>query len=146
MKHVNFTQVPRMEQKVSRSLMNIEEQGLEHILKPISLFGLLITNSKGAFEYKLVCSSGHEYFIVADAKWRKILSGYVWEEVKLIGLLDTSDMTIIPQRIFPKGPADDKKRVVSRITLKGRDLLLKFASNVNELVLTPVAICAVMLS
>ena len=145
MEQLNYIQTQKREQNDSNPMISFKPQGLDHILKPILLNGMLVPQPKGAFDYKLVCSSGLEYFIVADAKWRRVLSYYKWEEVKFIGFLNKSNMTIIPQKIFPKGPASDNETVVSGMGLKRRDLLEKLAVNANELVFTPLAICAVML-
>ena len=135
--------------KISHPLGKPAQRYVENILTPISLSGVVIPWSKELREgqnsdFKLVCSSGLEYFIVADSEWRDILSWYSWEEVKVIGLLNVSNMTIIPQKVFPKGPTGEKENVIDLAAWKSREFVKKLVKNVNDLVLIPAAVCAVM--
>ncbi len=99
----------------------------ENTLTPIKISGVIIPSVKTlaagqVSDYKVVCSSGLEYFIIANSEWRKILSCYRREEVKIVGLLNSSDMSIIPQKIFPKGPSWDRRDFVRELVKKGNDL------------------------
>lgn len=135
--------------KISHPLGKPARRYVENILTPISLSGVVIPWSKELREgqnsdFKLVCSSGLEYFIVADSEWRDVLSWYSWEEVKVIGLLNVSNMTIIPQKVFPKRPTGEKENVIDLAAWKSREFVKKLVKNVNDLVLIPAAVCAVM--
>ena len=71
----------------------------ENVLTPVSLSGVISpwTENLGVAhnsDYKLISYSGLEYFIVADSEWREILSTYCWEEVKVIGLLNISNVSV----------------------------------------------------
>jgi len=135
--------------KISHPLGKPGQRYVENILTPVSLSGVVIPWSKALnsgrnADFKLVCSSGLEYFIVADSEWRDVLSSYSWEEVKVIGLLNVSYMTIIPQKVFPKGPTGEKENVIDLAVWKSREFAKKLVKNVNNLVLIPAAVCAVM--
>lgn len=121
----------------------------ENVLTPVTLFGVIVpwNNSTGGertSDFKLACASGVEYFIVADEKWRRVLSHYCWADVKIKGLLNAANMTLVPQRVFPKGPTGERENVIDLAAWKRRDLVKKLARNVAELVLVPAAIFAVM--
>lgn len=114
--------------------------------KPVSLSGVLVPRRKlkngWTSDYKLACSSGLEYFIEADAEWREQLSYLSWEEVRVIGLLNVSDMTLIPRKVFRNGPKGERENVIQLAAWKGRDLMTKLVTRANELVFVPVALCA----
>lgn len=117
----------------------------ENRLTPVTLSGVIVPwdeseSSSGEFEYKLVCASGLEYFVIANPYWRDILSWYRWEEVGIVGLLNIANMTIIPQRVFPKGPKGEKDNVLDIALWKGKQLAKKMASNVNGLIVLPAAV------
>lgn len=121
----------------------------EGALTPVILTGVVLPwdkpmNDGRTSDFKLVCSSGSEYFIVADSHWRQELSHYRWEEVKIKGLLNAAHMTLVPQRVFPKGPSGERKEAIDLATWRGRDLVKKLTKNVTELVLVPAAVIAVM--
>jgi hypothetical protein len=114
----------------------------DNTLTPIKLSGVVIPwiktlGGSQTSDYKIVCSSGLEYFIVADPEWRGVLSCYSCEEVKIVGLLNSSNMTIIPQKIFPKGPTGEKDKVVGLVAWRGREFIKKLVENVNDLGLIP---------
>lgn len=120
----------------------------DNVLTSVTLTGVITPWNNGASttrlsEYKLVCMSGLEYFLVADDEWRGVLSWYSWEEVKIVGLLNTSNLTLIPQRVFPKGPKGEKESVIDLALWKSREAIVKIAKNLNELVLVPAAVLAV---
>jgi hypothetical protein len=122
---------------------------MEKVINSASLTGVVVPckdDSGGGrtFDYKLSCSGGFEYFIDAAPEWKRVLSFYSWEEVKVIGLLNVADRTIIPQKVFPKGPTGEKENVLPLFRWKEGDFVKKLVKNVNELVLVPAAICAVM--
>lgn len=136
--------------KISHPLEKPGQRYVENILTPVSLSGLVIPwsqplSSGRDSDFKLVCSSGLEYFIVAsESEWRDVLSWYSWEEVKVIGLLNVSNMTIIPQKVFPKGPTGKKENLIDLAAWKSRRLVKKLVKNVNGLVFIPATPCAAM--
>ncbi|HEY8270040.1 MAG TPA: hypothetical protein VIG33_04080 [Pseudobdellovibrionaceae bacterium] len=122
---------------------------MENILTPVNLSGIIVPWNKALgsgreSDFKLVCSNGHEYFMAADSEWRQTLPTYCWEEVKVIGLLNLSNMTLIPQKIFPKGPRGEMENLVALARGRGQVLARKLVKNINDLVIVPAAIWAVM--
>ncbi|HVK62227.1 MAG TPA: hypothetical protein VM432_11780 [Bdellovibrionales bacterium] len=121
----------------------------ENKLTPVTLAGVIAPwtekmASGQTSDYKLVCLSGMEYFIVADSEWREVLARYCWDEVKVIGLLNLSDMTLIPQKVYPRGPTGEKENVIDLAAWKSRDLIKKAFKNINDLIFIPAAVYAVM--
>jgi hypothetical protein len=121
----------------------------ENILTPVTLSGVLAPCNQGlvcerSSDYKLVSYSGHEYFLVADNEWRAVLSRYCWEEVKVIGLLNVAKMTLIPQKVYPKGPTGEKENVIDLAAWKSKEFIKKMARSVNDLVAIPSAVSAVI--
>lgn len=119
----------------------------ENNLTPVTVSGVIATwnkslNSSRTSDYKLMSYSGLQYFIVADNDWREVLSSYCWEDVKVIGLLNASNMTLIPQKVYPKGPTDED--VIDLASWKSKDLVKKMVKNVNDLVVIPTTVWAVM--
>jgi hypothetical protein len=122
---------------------------VKRILRPVSLTGVIVPWSKDLgdgriSEFKLACLSGIEYFIVADSQWREVFANLCWTEVKVIGLLNPSEKTLIPQKVIPKGPLDKDRNIVDLSEWKVRKLLKSIVDNVNELVFIPAAIVALM--
>lgn len=146
----NLRKVKGSEEGQSRSGSGISAPGYrENRLTPVTLSGVIAPwsekmTSGQTSDYKLVCLSGAEYFIVADSEWREVLARYCWDEVKVVGLLNLSTMTLIPQKVYPRGPTGEKENVVDLAAWKGRDLLKKAAKNMSDLVFIPAAIYAVL--
>ena len=120
----------------------------KNFLTPVTLSGVIVPWNKEVSttrnsEYKLVCKSGLEYFFVANDEWRRVLSCYRWEEVKVVGLLNTANLTLIPQIVFPKGTKGEKENVIDLALWKSRQAIKKIAKNMNELVFVPAAVLAV---
>ncbi len=110
---------------------------LENILTPVHVSGVVVpwiqNLSRGqSSDYKLISQSGLEYFMIADDEWREVLLTYCWDEVLVIGLLNASNMTLIPQKVCPKGPTD--KNVVELAPRKTKELVKKLVKKVNDLV------------
>lgn len=116
------------------------------LLTPVTLSGVVVPWEKrigptGASHYKLVCHNGLEYFFVTESEWQNVLSLYRWEEVKVVGLLNMSNKTIIPRKIFPKGPKGEKEeKVIDLAMWQGRNAIRKMSKNVSDLVLIPAAL------
>ena len=110
----------------------------ENILTPVNLTGVVVPwikmfSSGHDSEFKLVGSSGLEYFFVVDSEWRDVLSQYSWEDVRVVGLLNIYNMTLIPQKVFPKCPRGEIENVIDLAAWKGRDLVKKLVKNVYDL-------------
>jgi hypothetical protein len=121
----------------------------ENILTPVKLRGVVVPWIKALSggresEFKLVCASGLEYFFVTDPELKNVLSKYIWEEVKVIGLFNISNMTLIPQKVFPKGPRGEMENVIDLAAWKSRDLVKKLVKNVNDIVVVPGVVLAVI--
>lgn len=132
------------ETKYSHSVFERSQARGRTVLKPVTLLGVIAPWDKsfgGGLEsiYKLVSYGGGEYFIVADSKWREILSRYCWEEVKVVGLLNVSNMTLIPQKVYPKGPSGSKEDVVDLVERKSGALVRRLIKNLNDLIVVPAA-------
>lgn len=121
----------------------------ENVLMPVTLSGVIIPwNAElaggGESDYKLACSSGNEYLIVADSQWKSVLASYCWEDVKIIGLLNSANMTLIPQKVYPKGPTGEKEKVIDILSWKSRESIAKVVKKINDFVVVPAAVWAVM--
>lgn len=111
----------------------------ENRLTPVTLSGVVVPCELG---FKLACSKAIEYSLEADPEWEEILATYVWEEVKVKGLLNLNNMTVVLQRVFPKGPSGDRGNIIDFATRKTRELMQKV--NLNDCVLVPVAVLSVL--
>lgn len=124
----------------------------ENILTPVRLSGVVVPwikslSERRESEFKLVCSSGLEYFFVVDADWKKVLAEYCWQEVKVVGLLNINNMTLISQKVFPKGPLISRSEMENVIYLaawRTRGLIRKLVKNLDKQVVVPVAVLAWM--
>lgn len=120
----------------------------KNVLTPVTLTGVIVPRGKDVSfnrnsQHKLVCTSGIEYFLETNEEWRSVVSYYCWEEVEIVGLLNTANSTLIPQRVFRKGPKGEKENVVSLALGKSREAIKKIPEYVNELILVPAAVLAV---
>ena len=125
---------------------------IRNILTPVTLSGVVTPCNQElvdgrSCDYKLVTSSGLEYFIVADSEWRSVLSTFCWEVVNIIGLLNICNMTVIPQKVFPKGPTGEKEKLIEvaewdrgKFVRKAK----KIAKTVNDFVLVPGVLMAMI--
>ena len=133
------------EKNVTNSLSDAARKYRECNLNPITLSGVVVPWSSKFYDgtesnFKLVCLSGLEYFFATDEEWVKVLNWYSWEEVKVIGLLNTTNLTIIPQRVFPKGPTGEREKIIDLSEWKSRLGVTQVAKNLGDLIITPVAI------
>lgn len=151
MKSITTFKMKGIEEKQSHPVLERSKGYTENVLTPVTLSGVVAPWNKSlgggrTSDYKLVSYSGLEYFIVADSEWRDVLSRYCWEEVKVIGLLNVSNMTLIPQKVYPKGPTGDKENVIDLAAWKSKQFVKKLVKNLNDLVVAPTAVWAVMVS
>ena len=132
-------------------MKGIEKSYRENRLSPITISGVIVpwekTLSDGSHsEYKLACGNGTEYLIVENSEVRNILPLYCWKEVKIVGLLNKSNMTLIPQKVFPRGPDGESSNVIDFSLWKNQNLRRKVLNKINELVVIPAAVFAVLAS
>ncbi|MGZ3745058.1 MAG: hypothetical protein ACXWRE_08855 [Pseudobdellovibrionaceae bacterium] len=132
-----------------RPLAKASERGNENILTPVNLPGTVVPWSKALSngresDFKLMGPDGPEYFIVADAEWRGILSFYCWEEVQVIGFVNRTNRTLIPQKIFLKGQRGEVESILDLTLEKNRELRKKLIRNLNDLILIPAAVWAML--
>lgn len=117
-------------------------KGNENFLTPVSVVGVLVP-AKGTVyddcrpDFKLVKPNGVEYSILADSEWERVLEIFRWEEVRVRGLLNPINMTIVPQWVVPHGPTGEPQRVSDEPLLKDRDWVMKIKKTVADLVLAP---------
>lgn len=117
---------------------------------PVTLFGVIVPWRKflddgKISDYKLVCKSGVEYFILADSEWRHTLAQSCWEEVTVKGVLNVFNMTIIPQAISPHGPPGERENVIEFAAGK-KGTHAKKLKILSELILVPVAVLALAMA
>jgi hypothetical protein len=142
---LTFEDMKGRNENSSHPLAQSDKRYLENVLTPIKLSGVVepwyksLTGGRTS-EFKLVCSSGLEYFFIADPDWRDILSQYCWNEVKVVGLLNVSNMTLIPQKVFPKGPRGQIENVIDLETWKGQKHFKKIIDTITDQVVIPVAV------
>lgn len=132
-------------------LMTQEERYRENRLSPITVSGVIAPWEKklsdgSRSEYKLACGNGTEYLIFENSKVRDVLPLYCWKEVKIVGLLNKSRMELIPQNILPQGSDGESSNVVDFSLWKDKNLRRKVLNKINELVVIPVAVFAVLAS
>jgi hypothetical protein len=116
----------------------------ENQIIPIKLSGVLMPwerklDAGAGSDFKLVCSSGLEYYFVVDQVWSNVLRWYSWEDIKVIGLLNTSSHTLIPQKVYPKRPTGEREKAFDLAKWKSRVNINQFAENLNHLFLIPAA-------
>ncbi len=114
----------------------------ENVLAPMSLTGIVVPrirllNRNQDSSFKLACFSGAEYDIITDSEWQEVLQRYRWEEVKIVGLLNLADLTLIPQKVFPKGPRGETENTIDLVAWKARDLAEKVVKNIDSLTVVP---------
>ena len=146
---ITFKNMEGKEEEKSYPLTRSAKGFSESVLTPVNLTGVIVPWIKALSggresEFKLVCSSGLEFFFLTDSEWKDVLSNYSWEEVRVVGLLNRSNMTLIPQKVFPKGPREEMENVIDLASWKGRDLIKKLVKNVSDLVVVPGFVFAVM--
>jgi hypothetical protein len=127
-----------------KQITTLKKEIENKILTPVTLSGVIVPwittlNDGRNSDYKLVCRSGVEYFIVADGEWKTVLSSYSWDDVKIRGLLNFLNMTLIPQKVFPKGPTGEKESAIDLTNWGRRDFAKKIMKSIGGFVLFPVA-------
>jgi len=109
----------------------------ENALTPVTLSGVIAPWTESlsggqTSDYRLISNSGIHYFIIADSEWCEVLSTYCWEEVRVIGLLNVSNRTLIPQKVFSKGPTGEN--VIDMATWSSKEFVKKMLRSINDLV------------
>lgn len=132
-------------------MKGIEKRYRKNRLSPITISGVIVPWEKtlsdtSRSEYKLACGNGTEYLILENSEVRDVLPLYRWREVKIVGLLNKSDMTLIPQKVFPQGPDGESSNVIDFSLWKNQNFKRKVLNKINELVVIPAAVFAVLAS
>lgn len=145
---LTFKKLKKAEDERSQTLEKPSSGSSQNVLTSVTLTGVIVPWSKKVrgvhnTEYKLVCKNGHEYFLTADDQWRRVLSWYRWEDVRVVGLLNSSNMTVIPQWVFPKGPKSSKANVIDFALWNNRKAIKKWVKKINDSILLPVAAFAI---
>lgn len=144
----NYRELKRNE---SNSLTKLDRSCSMKVLTPVTLSGVIvpwsekITDSR-ELEYKLVCEAGQEYFFIANPYWKSVLSWHSWDEVKVKGLLNSANMTIVPQKIYPKGPTVENENVIDLAASRAKKVFKKIGRNINDLVIIPAGLLAMMMA
>jgi|GEM_PF-4356732 hypothetical protein len=123
----------------------------ENRLTPIEVTGLLVPSetvlSDGTrTEYKVTCGNGTEYFIQTSSRTRDLLTLYRWNEVQIIGLHNEANDIVIPQKVFPKGSDGESSSVIDFELWRNKNVARKVLNKINELVIVPAAVLAVLVS
>lgn len=124
---------------------------VENVLTPITISGVVVPwektiNDKTSIEYKLACANGTDYMILSRSEVENILPLYSWKNVKIVGLLNESKMILIPQKIFPKGSDGEPSNVIDLSRWKIPGLRKKLMNKLNDFVIIPAAVLAVLAS
>lgn len=150
-KVIQLKNFKELKNKKSNYLARHAQGYVENVLRPATLSGVIVPWTEDIkdgreSDYKLVCKDGREYFFVTDSYWESVLSWYSWDDVTVKGLLNTDKMTLIPQKIFPKGPTAENDNVIDLVVSKTRGVIKKIGKNLNELVIIPAGLLAVMMA
>ncbi|WP_413577768.1 hypothetical protein ACLVWU_04850 [Bdellovibrio sp. HCB290] len=129
----------------------LEKRYRENRLSPITISGVIVpwekTLSDGSrSEYKFDCGNCTEYLILENSEVRDVLPFYCWKEVKIVGLLNRTNMTLIPQKVIPQGPGGESTNVIDFSVWKNPKLKWQVLNKINDLVVIPAAVFAVLAS
>lgn len=121
----------------------------EKRLAPVKLTGVVIPcnplpNAPTQSNFKLVCPNGLECYFSTDKNWSTILNRYSWDEVKVIGLVNKSNLSLIPQKIYPKQPIGKRQKIIDLIRWKNQNIAHQFAKQLNHSLATPAALPAIV--
>ncbi len=91
-----------------------------------------VSETKKVFNFKLVSFSGLEYLLVSIGEWNEVLKLHCWEEVEVLGPLNIRDISLIPQKIFPKEPTGENVIHLNRLW-QSKDLAKKWVISCADL-------------
>lgn len=109
-------------------------------LSPISIVGIIEPCEQ---LYKLIDGEGIEHLIVSSSRVDNVLRLYCGKEVKIIGLQNKSDGTLIPQKVLPSDPSS---KVIDLSLWKNKKFKRSVLNKINEFVVIPLAVLAVLAS
>ena len=123
----------------------------ENRLTPIEISGVIvpvknILRNKTHIEYKLKCDHEKAHPIETTSQMRNLLNLYRWKEVRVVGLLNESSGAVIPQKILPKGSDGESSNIIDFNLWKNKKLTRKVINKINDLVIVPSAVLAVLVS
>jgi hypothetical protein len=124
---------------------------LEKKLTSIRLTGTIepfvsLLSEKNEMEYKFVTRDGCDYIIQASVSVKASLDQFVWQEVDAIGLLNSADGIFMLQKIIPKNSNHETENMIQLDVYKRKNVIKKIAKKVNDLVIIPLAVLAVLAS
>jgi hypothetical protein len=103
--------------------------------EPVTLRGVVIpATGGGEGSFRLACAGGAQYRIEASAGWKKTLVRHLWEEVRVVGLLNRSKKSILLQMLFPVGPSDSGLSMADFSVERIRRFVKEVFGNPGELV------------
>ena len=149
-KFITIDHFEDFENKRSDRLAKFAQGNVENVLRSVTLSGYIALRAeekKGVRTsgYKLVCADGQVYFFITDSYWESVLAWHKWENVIVKGLLNTNDMTLIPQKIFPNAPTADNENIIDFVAKKTRGVIKKLGKKINELVIIPAGLLVLMM-
>ena len=127
-----------------------KRESLENILRSVTLSGTIeqyikILDDESPFEFKMVCADGREYSVAMGSSVKN-LSSYVDKRIKVFGLLNKSNNKLIVQKIVLQNSNEEENKTIELDYHRRRKLINKIARTVNELVIIPIAILAVLVA
>lgn len=84
---------------------------------PIAVRGILVpwdeeVDVNESIDFKVITSSGTEYFLLTNHDWKLVCSEFSWRNVRLRGLLNIKNMTVVPEEITTDDPEGSKAKVI----------------------------------
>lgn len=63
-------------------------------------------------DFKLITSSGLNYFLVTNDDWKKVCNHFVWGTVRLKGMMNIKTMSVVPEEIDADDPDSARAKVI----------------------------------
>lgn len=84
---------------------------------PIAVRGVLVpwdeeVDVNESSDFKVITSSGTEYFLLTNHDWKLVCNEFSWRNVRLKGLLNIKNMTVVPEEITTDDPEGSKAKVI----------------------------------
>lgn len=84
---------------------------------PIAVRGVLVpwdekVDVNESSDFKVITSSGTEYFLLTNHDWKLVCNELSWRNVRLIGLLNIKNMTVVPEEITTDDPEGNKAKII----------------------------------
>ena len=84
---------------------------------PIAVRGVLVpwdeeVDVNENSDFKVIASSGTEYFLLTSHDWKLVCNEFSWRNVRLKGLLNIKNMTVVPEEITTDDPEGSTAKVI----------------------------------